>query len=129
MSGAGQAVRQALAAVLRARADLAGVALYDGGSVPSVLPRIEIGEPQGADWSAKDFRGRELRTAVTVRVSDGQRGRLSALAEVVERAGESLGGDIGGWRVAGALFLRARGAAEKGGHAVLVEHRVRVIEI
>ena len=126
-AGAGAAVAEAIATALRGRAELAGVALFDGGA--GVLPRIEIAEPQGADWSAKDFCGRELRTAVTVRVGEGQRGRMAALIGAVEAAGESLGGDIAGWRVVSALFLRTRGAVERGGHAALIEHRVRVMRI
>ncbi len=129
MSDAGTAVREALMARLKAQGALVGVALFDGVAAAGVLPRVDIAEPQGVDWSAKDFRGRELRTAVTVRVADGQRGRIAALAQAAERAGEDLSGDIGGWRVAGALFLRSRGVTEKSVHAVLVEHRVRVIEI
>lgn len=129
MSGAGQTVRGALINALRARPALTGVALFDEAPAANVLPRIEVTEPQGVDWSAKDFRGRELRTAVTIRVSAGQRGRIAALTGAVEQAGESLAGDIGGWRVAGAIFLRTRGVAERGGYAALVEHRVRVIEI
>lgn len=128
-AGAGQAVRDAMTAALRARVELAGIMLTDGGATSSVLPRIEIAEPQSADWSAKDFRGRELRTVVTVRVSDGQRGRMAAVTEAIERAGESLTGAIGGWRVVGTLFLRTRGANERGGHAVLIEHRIRVMKV
>ena len=126
---AGEAVRAALAAQLRGEPVLAGIAVVDARPGPGILPRIEVAEPQGIDWSAKDFRGRELRTAVTVRVAAGQRGRMGAMAEAVERAGEALHGDIGGWRVAGTLFLRARSVAEKTGSAMLVEHRVRVMEV
>lgn len=127
---AGEAVRGALAAALRAEPALAGVALFEGDAPPAVLPRIEVAEPQGIDWSAKGFRGRELRTAVTVRVAEGQRGRLGTIAAAVERAGEELSGDAGGWRIVNAVFLRSRGADEKGGvRMVLVEHRVRVVEV
>lgn len=129
MSGAGHAVRDALTAALHARAELAGVALFDRDPAANVLPRIEVAEAQEADWSAKDFRGREVRTAVAIRVSEGQRGRIAALTDAVEQAGEGLTGDIGGWRVAGALFLRVRGVPERGGYASLVEHRIRVIEV
>lgn len=127
MSAAG-AVRTALAAALRA--ELAGVAVFDGAGGAGVLPRIEIGEPQTIDWSAKGMRGRELRTAATLRVAAGQRARMPALCAGAERAGEMLAGDLDGWRVAGAVFLRARGVEEKsGGLAMLVEHRVRVVEL
>lgn len=125
---AGEKVRGALAARLRADVALAGVRIVDAEPDLSVLPRIDVARPQEIDWSAKDFRGREMKTAVTVRVAAGQRGRMGVLAEAVERAGEALDGDIGGWRVAGAVFLRARSVADKGGIAMLVEHRVRVVE-
>ena len=96
---------------------------------------MTIGEPQASDWSAVGVRGRELRTAATVRVADGQRGRLEATCGGVERAGEGLAGDVGGWRIVGAVFVQARsvtdrsGGKDGGGEAVLVEHRVRVVEI
>jgi hypothetical protein len=118
---------------LRGAAACGGVALFDadaaGTEAVSVLPRIEVGGGQGSDWSAVAMRGREIRTAVTVRVADGQRARLGALVAAVEAAGEALAGNIGGWRVAAAAFVRSKPVAEKGGAAVLVEHRVRVMEI
>lgn len=121
-------VRGALAATVR-RA-LPGVAVFDGERAAGVRPSIEIEEPQASDWSAVGVRGRELRTAVTVRVADGQRGRTAALVAGVEAAGAGLTGDVGGWRVVGAVFLRSRAVSEKGGGAaVLVEHRVRIVEI
>lgn len=134
---AGDAVHAALVARLRAEPGLAGIAVIEADPGPGVLPRIEVAQPQEIDWSAKGFRGRELRTAVTVRVAAGQRGRLGPLSEAVERVGEALDGDIGGWRVAGAVFLRARSVVDastslrtgKNGAAVLVEHRVRVVEV
>lgn len=125
---ASEAVRQALTVAAEADTEVVGTAVVQGPRGAPVLPRIEIGEPVETDWSAKGMRGRELRTATTVRVAEGQAGRLGALVAAVERAGESLAGDIGGWRVAGTLFLRSRGVAEKGVRAVLVEHRVRVVE-
>lgn len=121
------AVRAALVAAIGVEPELAGIAVQAGGPAGAVLPRIEVAEPAAGDWSAKGMRGRELRTAAIVRVAEGQRARIAAMAEAVERAGESLAGDIGGWRVAGAVFVRSRGIAEKGLRAVLVEHRVRVV--
>ena len=125
---AGVAVRDALAAALRGV--LPDAAVFVGEPAAGVRPSIAVGEPQAADWSAVGVRGRELRTSVTVRVADGQAARMAALCEKVERAGEMLAGDVGGWRVVGAVFLRARPVAEKGaGLAMLVEHRVRVVQL
>lgn len=130
MKGAGEAVAAALALRLRGAVGANGAAVFNGSASAGVLPRIEIGAGQGSDWSATAMRGREVRTATTVRVADGQRARLGGLVAAVEAAGEELAGDIGGWRVAGAVFLRSKPVAEKGGGlAVLVEHRVRVSEV
>ena len=132
-AGASRAVGAAVLARLRGAPAAQGVALFDadvaGMGGVAVLPRIEIGGGQESDWSAVAMRGREVRTAVTVRVADGQRARLGALVAAVEAAGEALAGDIGGWRVAAAAFVRSKPVAEKGGAAVLVEHRVRVAEV
>ena len=90
-------------------------------------PDTATGEAAASDWSAVGVEGRELRTAVTVRVAAGQRGRLPELAAAAERAGAALAGEIDGWRIGGATLLRSRPVREKGGEpAVLVEHRVRV---
>lgn len=126
---AGAAARDLLTAAVR-RA-LPGVTVFRGDAAAGVKPAVEIGEPQATDWSAVGVRGRELRTAATVRVAEGQRDRLEALCGAVERAGEALGDAEGpaGWRVVGAVFLRARPVTDKQGVAVLVEHRVRMVEI
>lgn len=124
---AGAAVNGAL--VTKLRAALPDIPVFEGVGPAAVLPRIELAEPQAADWSAVAVRGRELRTAATVRVADGQRGRLGTVCSAIEAAGEAIDGDVGGWRVVGALFVRARPVAEKNGAAVTVEHRVRVVEL
>ena len=127
-TSAGVAVRDALAAALRAA--LPGVAVFVGEAAAGVRPSIAVEEPQATDWSAVGFRGRELRTGATVRVADGQAGRMAELVAGVERAGERLSGDVTGWRLVGAVFLRARPVAAKGGGvAMLVEHRVRVVQL
>lgn len=127
---AGAAVREAFAARVREAAP--GSAVFVGEPAAGVRPSIAIGEPQASDWSAVGVRGRELRTAAMVRVADGQAERMAELCAGVEAAGEALaGGDggVGGWRVVSAVFLRARPVAEKAGLAVLVEHRVRVVQL
>lgn len=132
---ASETVRAALTAALRSDPVLAGVAMFDGdvgkAGTPgaAVLPRIELGPPQGSDWSAVGMHGRELRTAVTVRVAEGQAGRLGAMTAAAERAGEMLGGQLGGWRVASVMFVRSRPADAKGMRGVTVEHRVRVAAV
>lgn len=129
MSDAVTAVKEALIAALKAQPALADVMLYEAEASPGVLPRIEVQEPLVADWGTKDWRGRELRTAVTIRVAAGQRERLAAMRSAAEAAGEAIARDLDGWRVASALLLRARTIEERNGtRTLLVEHRVRVSE-
>lgn len=131
MSDAASVVRETLAAALGAAPALEGVAICLAGAPEGLLPKIEVQDALAVDWSAKDWRGRELRTAIVLRVAEGQAGRLGPLREAVEVVGEAMGGEIGGgWRVASALFLRSRMVTESNGvRAVLIEHRVRVAQI
>ena len=126
MIEAAEAVRRGLLAALSAQPELAEVQVY-GGEIPSgVLPRIEIGEASGSDWGAKEMPGRELRTAVIVRVASGQAERLAALTGAVERAGETVARELDGWRVASAVLLRSRGSGGRSGERVMtIEHRIR----
>lgn len=131
MGDAASAVREALAAALAAAPALEATPIRPPGAIEGLLPRIEVLEPVAADWSAKDWRGRELRTATVLRVAEGQAGRLGSLREAIEKAGEDIGGEIaGGWRIASAIFLRSRTIEESGGvRSALIEHRIRVTEI
>lgn len=129
MSDAGSAVKATLIAALTAEPELADVGVYAGDAPAGVLPRIEVQEPVAADWSTKDWQGRELRTGVIVRAASGQDGRLPALRAAAEAAAGAIAGEIGGWRVASAVFLRSRTADERNGtRTVLIEHRVRVMQ-
>lgn len=129
MSDAAQTVRTALVAALQGEPVLDGVAVYGADAPAGVLPRIEVGEPASADWSSKSWQGRELRTAIVVRVAGGQSERLAAMRAAAEQAGETLGRDLPGWRVVSALFLRSRTVEQKGIRALVVEHRIRVMEV
>lgn len=128
MTDAGEAVRRALLTALRARRELAGVEGRDGGLETSALPRVTIDPIEVIDWSAKASTGREVRTAVSLRVAKGQALRLPMMASAVAATGEALGGDLGGWHVASAVLLRIRTADRTDGTRVTrVEHRVRVM--
>lgn len=129
MSDATAAVREALVAAIGLEPAVAAVPVYLADAPSGLLPRIEIAEPVATDWSAKGWRGRELRTAVTIKAASGQAGRLAAMRDAVEAAGVALAGEIDGWHVASAVYLRSRTAEQSGGvRAVLVEHRVRLSE-
>lgn len=128
MNDAAQAVRMALIERLQVEAGLDGVAVYGADAPAGVLPRVEVGEPEATDWSSKNWQGRELRTAIIVRLASGQGERLGAMRGAAERAGEALMRDLPGWRVVSARFLRTRTIAQKRERALLVEHRIRVME-
>lgn len=128
MTDAGEAVRSALLKGLRARRELAGVEGRDGGLETSALPRVTVEPVEVLDWSAKGTIGRDVRTAVSLRVAKGQAMRLPVMAGAVAAAGEALGGDLEGWHVASAVLLRVRNVDRADGTRVSrVEHRVRVM--
>ena len=129
MSDAAQAVRMALVAALQGVPALDGVPVYGADAPAGVLPRIEVGEPASADWSSKSWQGRELRTAIIVRVASGQGERLAPMRAAAEQAGETIARNLPGWRVASALFLRSRAIEQKGVRALVVEHRIRLMEV
>ncbi len=129
-TSAPDAVRRALVALLGARIEFATVDGRVHRTAPTTLPQVTVDDPQASDWGTKSDRGRELRTAISIRVAQGQRPRLAAMVAGAESAGEALAGDIGGWRVASAVLVRSRSFdASDGTRAALVEHRIRVLEI
>lgn len=126
---ADEAVRDALIAAMRAEAAFDGVAGLGVEPLSGSLPQVTIEWPLVSDWGTKTEAGREVRTAVTVRVAKGQRGRLPALTQAVEAAGVSLSGAIEGWQVASAVFVRTRVSdGREGVRSAQVEHRVRVLQ-
>ena len=128
MTTAAESVRLALVAALGAQAAFAGVDGLAHATGPTTLPQARVDDPQSSDWGAKGASGRELRTAISMRVARGQVMRLPAMIAAAEAAGEALSGDLGGWRVASAVLVRSRSFdASDGTRAALVEHRVRVL--
>ncbi|MGF1549195.1 MAG: hypothetical protein ACFBQW_01465 [Sphingomonadaceae bacterium] len=126
---AAEALRAEIVAALAAAPAFAGVPVHAGEAPHGVLPRADVAPPQAIDWSAKDRRGLELRTAIRIRVARGQEERLGALRAAAEEAGEALAGEIGIWDVGSAVLLRARSLEMPSGElGALVEHRVRMME-
>ena len=137
MADAVTAVKAAWIATLRSDPEIRGVTVCGPEAPRGDLPRIDLVEPASSDWGAKGASGRELRVAAFVRFAPGQSGRGAAIAIAAERVGDRVTRDLpGGWRVASAVFLRARavegrpkGAGEAGLSALLIEHRVRVLRV
>ena len=129
-ANASESVRRALIAGLAAQAAFAGVEGLSGPTSKAVLPQIIVDDPQATDWGSNGARGRELRTAMSIRVARGQVMRLPAMIAAAENVGEGLSGGIGSWRVASAVLVRSRCFdASDGTRAALIEHRIRVVEI
>lgn len=129
MSDAGEAVRAALAAGLKLQGTFAGVAGLNGEASGGSLPQALI-DTAVSDWGTKTARGREVATAVRLRLAKGQALRLPSMIAAAEVAGEALAGALDGWRVASAVLLRSRRARDSDGTATaLIEHRVRLLEI
>lgn len=126
MSGAVEAVQVALLAALGA---VDGLALFDGPPARAAFPYAAVGEAVSGDWSVKDRRGREVRTAIAI-WDDGQSAaRLHVLMAAAEDAIEAMARDLAGWRVASLVLLRARIRREADGPwAGTIEYRVRVLE-
>ena len=130
MTTAAESVRMALVSALGAQAAFVGVEGLQRTTGRASLPQVTIDDPQSSDWGTKSARGREVRTAISMRVARGQAMRLPAMIAAAESVGEAMAGDLGGWRVASAVLLRSRSFdASDGTRPALVEHRVRVLEV
>jgi hypothetical protein len=128
MSDAIEAVRAALMRALAGSAELGCVAVSDGSGGVTTLPRVTVEPPDSRDWGTKTETGREVVTSVTARVARGQRAALPGLVAEIEAVGAALAGDLGGWRVASAVFVRTRTAdAADGTRVARIEHPVRVL--
>lgn len=126
---AAEAVRTALATALKGRAEFSGVEGLRRDTAPGALPQARVEADVAADWSTKDRDGRELRTAVTIRVARGQAMRLPMMVAAAEAVGTALSGTIDGWSVGSAVLIRARSVdAPDGTRIATVEHRVRVLQ-
>lgn len=123
-------VQAALVAVLEA--GLAGSVngVFAGRPARVSPPYAIVGEVIGADWGTKSARGRELRVAVTLRDAHETAARAIDLGAAAGDAIEVLPRDLDGWRVGSVAFVRSRVLRESGGSwAVMIEHRVRVMEV
>jgi hypothetical protein len=130
MSGAGSALRTAMAAALRADPTL-GAALngvFPGPVARASTPYAEIAETLSTDWGTKDAIGREVRLAVLLRDATETPTRLTELAEAAEQAVLAMPRAVDGWHVASLTFVRSRIAGEAPGRwLAAVEFRARVL--
>jgi hypothetical protein len=124
---AGEAIRALIAERLLARPEFVGVDGLKRDTGPNNLPQAKV-EVNATDWSTKDKAGRELRTAVTIRVSRGQEMRLPIMITAAEAVGAALEGAVGDWHIGSAVLTGSRsGVLGDGTRRAVVEHRVRVL--
>lgn len=120
---AGGALQAALAPLLDAVADVAGV--YDGPPARAPFPYVVIDAGNENDWSHKSGEGREVLVAVTV--WDDQPARLHRLGDAVEAAvrGSLL---VAGWQLVSLRLVRRRTVRDVAGPwASAIDFRARML--
>ena len=126
MSGAEQAVRGKVLALLAGDADLAGLVhgVFDGVPPRVSAPYVSVAAAEGVDLGTKDRAGREVRvTLALVGVGCAVDDRAAAR---VEAAALALRGAADGWSIVSARVMRTRfGFGREGGwrHEVVVRYR------
>ena len=127
MSGAGQALADAMLAALRAVDGLNGV--YDGPPLTAASPYATVEAGPESDWSHKSGAGRELRLSVLVRDKGERPARLRNLMAAIEAAIAEIGPDLAGWRLVNLVFLRGSMLREtSAAWAAAIEYRARLLK-
>jgi hypothetical protein len=127
MSGAGQALVEAVLEALRAVEGLNGV--YDGPPLTAAYPHAIVEAGPEIDWSHKSGEGRELRLAIVIRDKGEHPARLRVLAAAVEAALPAIGPDLAGWRLVNLVFLRNAMLREAGAAwTAAIEYRARLLK-
>lgn len=97
------------AGVLAAAQGVDGFVLFDAPPMRATVPYGIVGEPVLADWSTKDWTGREGRIAIVLTDAGERPVRLRAAAERIEAAVCTMPVLLaGGWRVASVRFVRGQ---------------------
>jgi hypothetical protein len=127
MSGAGQALVEAVLEALRAVEGLNGV--YDGPPLTAAHPYATIDAGPENDWSHKSGEGRELRLSILLRDKGERPERLRELVSAVEAAAGALGPDLTGWRLDNLVFLRSSMLRSTGAAwTAAIEYRARLLK-
>lgn len=126
MSGAEQAVRARMLALLSADGELAGLVhgIFDGVPLRASAPYVAVGAAEGVDWGTKDRAGREVRLTLALVGAGGAIDDRAAAR--IDAAVAMLRGDADGWSIVAARVMRTRFAfARDGGwrHEVVVRCR------
>jgi hypothetical protein len=127
MSGAGQALAEAVLTALRAVDGLNGS--YDGAPLTAACPYATVETGPESDWSHKSGEGRELRLSILVRDKGESPARLRGIVAAVEAAIVEIGPDLAGWRLINLVFLR--GSMLRSADAAwtaAIEYRARLLK-
>ena len=127
MSGAGQAMAEAVVAAIGTIAGLNGA--YDGPPLTAASPYATVETGPESDWSHKSGEGRELRLSILVRDKGESPARLRAIMAATEAAVAGIGQDLAGWRLVTLVFLRSSMLREGGAAwAAAIEYRARLLK-
>ena len=122
------ALRRAVLARLKADAAVAVTRVFDGAAARGTVPFLAVRDVSAVDWGTKDRAGREIRVSVVVRDEGDSGARAEALGAAAEAALLSLPREIGMWRVASAVPVRAPLLNEAAGRwAALIDVRIRML--
>lgn len=130
MSDALEQLQSALVTAIETHPVLSGelTGIFDGPPPRTPFPYAAIGEGLIADWSTKSATGREIRLGLTIWDDGESATRLHRLMGHVEDALAALPRDLGGWRIASCVFLRAFVARNPAGAwAGVVDYRFRML--
>jgi hypothetical protein len=127
MSGAGQALAEAMLTALRELGGLNGS--YDGPPLHAAFPYAIVETGPESDWSHKSGEGRELRLSILVRDKGESPARLRGIMAAVELAVTAIGPDLAGWRLVNLVFLRGSMLRETGAAwTAAIEYRARLLK-
>lgn len=127
MSGAGQALADAVIASLRVIEGLNGV--YDGPPLTAAFPHAVVETGPESDWSHKTGEGRELRLSILLRDKGERPERLRNLVAVVEAAAGAIGPNPAGWQLVNLVFLRSSMLRNTGAAwTAAIEYRARLLK-
>lgn len=130
MTSAAQAVQQAIVEALQGSASFVAAisGIYDGPPPRAAFPYVALADGTATDWGTKTEAGREIRMALTIWDDGEEPQRLQTLMDMAEEALSGMSRDLGGWKVASLVFLRARIVRDASGPwAGLIEYRIRVL--
>jgi len=127
MTGAGQALTEAVLAALRGVATLNGA--YDGTPLAAAFPYATVETGPESDWSHKSGEGRELRLSILVRDKGERPARLRESVAAVEAAIPEIGRDLTGWRLVNLVFLRGSMLRDaSAAWTAAIEYRARLLK-